>query len=490
MSAHTLDEVLHPNSIAVAGASSSGRGISFVSPLIELGFKGKIYPVNPKYQEIMGMKAYPTVRDIPDQVDFVISSIPAGEVLKLVEDCAVKGVKAIHFFTARFSETGRKDASDLEKELLKKCREADIRIIGPNGMGVYYPAWGVSFNSSMPRQSGPVGVASQSGSAVHDIVDGLRGRGVYCSKAISYGNAIDFNECDYLEYYGQDPDTNLVLMYIEGVRDGQRFLKTMREVTLKKPVVVLKGGRGKSGTRATASHTASLAGSMVTWYTAIKQGGAINVADMDELIDVAAALYYLPPIYGLRTGVSGGSGGSSVMGADQCEESGLDVIPLPDEIRQELKARNSPIWDWVSNPADFSIGMGGEFNINEVLELMAKNPNFDLLITYMNNFPRGGFRGPWGGPPSGGAALPLEAPVQVDFLKPYRDLGKPLLIVQGDRGRNSDSSGETNRAYIETLDKMIEAGLPAYPTMRRAANAAVKLVAFYQNQRARLSTAS
>ena len=173
MSRHPLHEILRPNSIAVAGASEDGRGAGFVTPLQELGFKGKIYPVNPKYagKEILGLKAYATVRDIPGPVDFVISSIPATQVLALLDDCAAKGVKGIHFFTARFSETGRPDAIALEKEVLRRARAANIRIIGPNCMGVYYPAWGISFNNSMPKESGPIGLASQSGSVTGEIIE-------------------------------------------------------------------------------------------------------------------------------------------------------------------------------------------------------------------------------------------------------------------------------------------------------------------------------
>ncbi len=161
MSAHPLEELLHPRSIAVVGASNTGRGMGFVSPLLELGFKGDIYPVNPKYTEIMGMKAYPRVRDIPGHVDYVISSIPAAGVMSLLDDCAEKGVKLVHLFTARFSETGRKDAAQLEQDILKKARESGIRLIGPNCMGIYYPAMGISFNSGMPREAGSVGVVSQ-----------------------------------------------------------------------------------------------------------------------------------------------------------------------------------------------------------------------------------------------------------------------------------------------------------------------------------------
>ena len=290
-STHPLEEILHPRSIAVVGASGSGgRGGGFVTPLQELGYQGKIYPVNPKYSEIMGMKAYPSVKDIPGPVDYVISSIPASQVLDMIDDCSQKGVKCVHLFTARFSETGRKDAAELEQEILRQARKGGIRLIGPNCMGVYYPAEGLSFFGGMPKESGSVGAACQSGQAVHEIVDLAAQRGVRFSKAISYGNALDFNECDYLDYFAQDPETEIVLMYVEGVRDGRRFFDTLSRTAATKPVIILKGGRGKSGTRVVASHTASLAGSMEIWETLVAQAGAIPVKNFDEMVDVAVTI--------------------------------------------------------------------------------------------------------------------------------------------------------------------------------------------------------
>jgi acyl-CoA synthetase (NDP forming) len=480
MSGHPLDVILHPNSIAVAGASGEGRGGGFLSPLLELGFKGNIYPVNPKYagQQIMGLQTYAMVRDIPGPVDFVISSIPATQVLSLLDDCAAKGVKGIHFFTARFSETGRPEAAELEREVLRRAKAANIRLIGPNCMGVYYPAWGVSFNNGMPKISGHIGCASQSGSAVHEIVDLAATKGCYFTKAISYGNAIDLNECDYLEYYAQDEETKVIVMYIEGVRDGPRFFRTLRETTLKKPVVIIKGGRGKAGTRATASHTASLAGAMEVWHTMVRQAGAVEVATMEELIEVAAAFYFLPPIYRNHAGVAGGSGGSSVMGADQCEEAGLNVVPLPVEIREELKRRGSPIWDWIGNPADFSISMES-FNTGEIVQLMSEHPNFDLMIMFMN--PPHNF-GPRRGP----------LPTMDEHLKRFGIglLSKPLFVVLQDRGRSTmDDTGENMKKYIEFRDQLIELNLPTYPTIGSAANAAAKMVGYYENRSRALASA-
>jgi len=405
MSAYSLEEVLHPESIAVVGASERGRGSQFFSTLVDLGFKGKIYPVNPKYSEIMGVKAYPTVKDIPGPVDYVISAAPAPQVPQIMKDCAEKGVKCIHLFTARFSETGRQDAIELEKEILRIAREGGVRIIGPNCMGLYNPRLGIGWDSDFPKDTGSVGLASQSGQAAREIIGKTTQRGVFFNKAVSYGNAIDFNECDFLEYYGRDPEITLIMMYIEGPKDGNRFFNILREVTRTKPVVIIKGGRGQSGTRAVSSHTASLAGSMEIWNTMVSQAGAVAVSSIEELIDTAVSFYFLPPITGRRVGVAAGAGGATVLAADQCEEAGLDVIPLPQEIRDDLKSQGIQIWDWIGNPADFSINMGdADFAAPQLLKMMAMNPNFDLIIASIGAPGRGGppGGGPPGGRPSGG----------------------------------------------------------------------------------------
>jgi len=368
MTAYSLDEVLHPQSIAVVGTNTHGR---FVTPLINLGFKGKIYPVNPKYTEILNMKSYPTIKDIPGNVDFIISNVPAPQVPNILKDCEGKRVKGIHLYTARFSETGRKDAIELEKEVLSLAKKMGIRIIGPNCMGVYYPDQGISWQDHFPKESGTLALSSQSGQAAGQIISTITDRRIFFNKAISYGNAIDFNESDFLAYFEKDPKISLILMYIEGLKDGKRFFETLRKTTAVKPVVILKGGRGKSGTRAVASHTASLAGETSIWNTMINQAGAIPVNSIEELVDMVVSFYFLPPITGKCVGVLAGAGGATVLAADQCEEAGLDVIQLPQEIREELKNKGIRIWDWIGNPADFSIGMGDDFSPQEFLRMMA-----------------------------------------------------------------------------------------------------------------------
>jgi len=458
MSTNTLEEIFHPQSIAVVGASDnpSARGYARTAPLLKHGYQGKIYLVNPKYSEILGIKAYASIRDIPGPVDYVISCVPAPEVLGMLADCSQKGVKTVHLYTARLSETGRREAIELEQKILTEARNQGIRLIGPNCMGIYYPRQGMAFNDALPKESGSVGLVSQSGQAAEELARLASLRGVYFSKAISYGNALDLNECDFLDYLSQDAETKIILMYVEGVKDGKRFFNTLRRAAATKPVIIIKGGRGKSGTRAAASHTASLAGSMNIWEATVTQAGAIPAEDLDELIDLTVSFYFLPSIKGSRVGVVAEGGGSSVLAADQCEEAGLDVIALPTEIREELKSKGIPAWDWIGNPADMSIMLGIDFGVDDMLEIMAGNQNFDLLIAMMEHRYRG-------------------------RLKPKGNELKPLLAVMRERSLGSDDYNSW-KLMRQMRKKFIAANIPFYPTIRRAARSARKLIDYYQKR--------
>jgi acyl-CoA synthetase (NDP forming) len=474
MSTHPLEEILHPQSIAVVGASDnpSAAGYGFTKFLLEHEFKGKIYPVNPKYSEILGIKVYPSLRDIPGSVDYVISCIPASEVLNMLEGCSQKGVKAVHLFTARFSETGHREAAELEQEILKQARKWGIRIIGPNCRGVYYPRQGISFSYDFPKEPGSVGLVSQSGGASAIFVQLASERGVRFSKAISYGNALDLNECDYLDYFSQDPETKIILMYVEGVRDGKRFFNSLRQAASTKPVIIIKGGRGKAGVRATASHTASLAGSMEIWETAVTQAGAISAQIFDEMADLAVSFYFLPPILGLRVGIGGGGGGANVLAGDQCEEAGLDVIPLPAEIREELKSNNIPIWDWIGNPVDMSIMAGSGITGSNMLQMMARNQNFDLLIVNITE-----------GAPSTKEELISRLRNEVEsYIKVKEESSKPVLVVVEEKSLGVDDYDIWVRELSATRTKLLAVNTPLYPSIGRAARAARKLIDYYQKR--------
>jgi acyl-CoA synthetase (NDP forming) len=469
VSGNPLQSLLQPRSIAIFGASERSRP-DFILGIQDLGFKGDLYVVNPKSEQVHGLKCYPTISDVPGPVDYAISAIPAPAVPGMMDDCARKGVKIAHLYSGRFSETGRPQDAELEKEVLRRARKGGVRIIGPNCMGLYYPRVGIGWDS-FPKESGPVGFASQSSYAAHDFIFLATPRGIRFSKVIGYGNALDFNECDFVEHFADDPDTKVILMYIEGVKDGPRFLRALRKASASKPVVIIKGGRGESGARAVASHTASIAGSDSTWKAAVTQAGAVDVDSLEEMLDLAVSFSLLGPISGPGVGIAGSGGGPSVLAADQCEAAGLKVVPLPEEIRADLKSKNIPIWDWIGNPVDMSM-TGGAVSAGQMMSMMAKDPHFDLLIAIMGE-PHYQKRQVFGA--DAGAFLQRYA------LNEIRN--KPVLAVVPDKSLDlAQYETPTTKMMCDLRARLIGAGIPVYPTMARAARSARAVMDYYKRR--------
>jgi len=469
-----LETILHPRSVAVVGASVNtfSFGFSYAHHLVEYGFKGPIYLVNPNYPEIVGLKTYPSVRDIPGPVDFAISCVNASQVTAMLEDLAEKNVKCVHLYTARFSETGRQDAAELEQTVLTLARRKGIRLIGPNCMGVYYPKMGLSFGFNLPKDSGPAGMISQSGGGASGFVHLASLRGIRFSKVISYGNGLDLTECDYLDYFIQDRETKIVLLYVEGVKDGRRFFDTLSRAARVKPVIVMKGGRGQAGSRMTFSHTASLAGSFPVWEALVKQAGAVSAGDFDELIDLTVAFRFLPQVTGKRVGVIGGGGGPSVIAAEECEESGLEVIPIPQDMRKELKDRGVNIWDWISNPVDLSIVAGSGVTDIDMLHLMGKHPAFDILMANVNE---------WVFMTLASDERFLGMKNQVKNHISLRDTyPKPFVVIFGERGVITGEQDNWRwKVIAEAREELIGAGMATFPTFRRAAIAVRKVQEYF-----------
>ncbi|MBI4766439.1 MAG: CoA-binding protein [Deltaproteobacteria bacterium] len=232
-----LDYLFHPQSIAIAGVKDVNikfnPGLMFLEALIKFGYKGRLYPLNLNGGKVLGLKVYKNVQEIPDPVDYIISAIPAKNTPQLVADASAKGVKAIHFFTSGFGEIENIEGEKLQAEILSLARRGGVRIIGPNCLGLYCPQGGLTFNPEVSRESGPVGMISQSGgNASHAIAEG-NSRGIHFSKVISMGNGADLNESDYLEYLTHDPETKIITAYLEGIKEGPRFLKALRQELMK-----------------------------------------------------------------------------------------------------------------------------------------------------------------------------------------------------------------------------------------------------------------
>jgi acyl-CoA synthetase (NDP forming) len=340
-------------------------------------------------------------------------------------------------------------------------------------MGLYIPGEGISFAYDLPQESGSVGMISQTGGGAAIYVNLASMRGVRFSKVISYGNGLDLTESDYLDYFAQDSETTIITMYVEGVKDGRRFLESLRHAASIKPVIVVKGGKGQAGARMTSSHTASLAGSIRTWEAAVLQAGAVSAENFDEMADLAASFYFLPPIPGPRLGMLGGGGGPSVLAADECEEEGLQILPLPNEIQEELKTRAALVWDWIGNPIDLSILGGSGISGTEMLEMMAANHNYDLLLANTTEVPL-----------ASQEDTPARAENEVkEYIALKNKYPKPFLVVLGEKSLGIEDYDHWRwRLTGQMRTELIAAGIPVYPSVKRAARAARKLIDYYQRK--------
>jgi acyl-CoA synthetase (NDP forming) len=470
-----LDYIFHPRSVAVVGASTqfgpAGMGAAFLISIQDMGFEGGLYPVNPKHEEIMGIKCYPNLLAIPGPVDHVIFSVPVRAVLDVVEDCIAKGVKTMHFFTAGFSETGEEEGAELEREVVRRARQAGIRLIGPNCIGIYCPAAKIAFGPGSPRAPGPVGFLSQSGGNAADLLSVAAPRGIRFSKAISYGNAADLNESDFLEYLTEDPETRIIAAYIEGVKDGRRFFRAMRRAAARKPVIVLKGGRTESGGRAVFSHTASLAGSLAVFKALVRQVGAVEVDSVDELADMLTIFrFFERPPAGRGVGVVGGGGGFSVFAADEVDEAGLKAPVLSRRVQEELRRFTPVAGTSVRNPVD-TMAIMDPARLAETLCLVAGDEAVDVVLSHA------GFG--WG-PGRVATAMGLDLSKLIDavidsLVRAREAVKKPIVVVM-----YTPPLLEATEYSLRFQDRAWRQGFPVFPSIPRAATAIARMVSWQE----------
>jgi acetyltransferase len=466
VNANLPESVFTPRSVAIVGASSNvdSPGHDYLRSIVEAGFKGPIYPINPRATEILGLSAYPTLSAVPGNVDLVISCIPADGVLSLIAECKAKGATALHLFTGRFSETGTAEGAALERDVLRHASEAGVRVIGPNCMGIFDSATGLSFRPDLPLAQGDVAFISQSGNNSVELMLHGAARGLRFSKVVSYGNALDLTEADFLNFLATDPATKVVGAYIEGTSNGRRFFEALQRCAAAKPVVILKGGRTGAGSRTAASHTAALAGQRQVWSAVLNQAGAVEVATFDDLIDMLVAFSFLRGKGGPNAGIVGGGGGRAVQSADVCEEAGLQVPKLPEGIRDMLREKAPQLADWVDNPVDQSILAGSGVSGARVLEMMMGSDAYDVLIANVGE--------DWVlGRPD---AIERMAHLVDRFADIGRKTGKPMAFVLGP----ADSPDETKwRAVEGGRQRLTGARLAVYPSVDRAAAAVARYVA-------------
>jgi acyl-CoA synthetase (NDP forming) len=457
-----LEFLFHPRSIAIVGtpsdpATNQGAGV-FLDSLLAFGYRRDIYPVNPKLSRIKGLKCYPDLTSLPRDPDLVICCIPAALTLQLVKDCASRGVKVISLYTAGFSEAGE-DGAKLERELLSLARRGGIRLIGPNCMGLYCPSTRLSYSPLLSKEAGIVGLLCQSGGISLALTIMGNFMGVHFSKAISYGNAADLNEADFLQYLSQDNDTGIVGAYIEGVKDGPRFLRILTRLTRHKPVAVLKGGRTNAGAKATASHTGSLAGDEQIWKGLCRQAGAIPVHSSEEMVDFFEICLRMKPPKGRRVCIIAWGGGPSVITTDDCEMAGLSVPPLTARTREGLKSFIPEAGSSVSNPIDSPV-LANPSLLSRVIESVAQSREADLLLIRL---------------PFAVARPPFDLAVSDAILEAIiltsRSIDVPLVVVQPHANR-PESSGQ----FFTLHQKCTDAGLPLLSSTHRAAQAVSRFI--------------
>lgn len=379
-----LHSMFYPRSVAVVGVSTNPQGWgghSFIQRLKKTGFPGNIYAVNPKAtSDILGVKAYPSVRDIPEPPDMVIVSVPARHVPGVLEDCIAAGVKNVHIFSSGFSETQEEEGRQLEAQIVEIIRRGDLRVVGPNCMGIYVPASKFTAWGAPPKGVGKLSFLSQSGGHGEILTRYAQELGIYFSKVISFGNARGLQAVDFLEYLAEDPDTGIIAMYLEGMKDGGRFTRLVREINRTKPVIIWKGGLTESGARAAASHTASMAGEARIWDAFFAQTGAIRVNSLEEMAEVALLFLHLKPLLGRRVLLLGGGGGNAVAMADICSRDGLTVPTLAEETRRKLAEFIPLAGNSIRNPLDVWLVQNDVGLFRRCIEIAMADPAIDLVI--------------------------------------------------------------------------------------------------------------
>ncbi|MCK9274901.1 MAG: CoA-binding protein [Syntrophales bacterium] len=468
-SVHELDRLFHPKNIAIVGASKKGSGFmwggnTFIEGTIKMNFQGRIYPVHPSAESILGLRTYKSVREIPGDVDLVIFSIPNGAALSVMEDCAAKKVPFVHVFTAGFSETGSAEKSRAEQELIQCARNGGIRVVGPNCMGVYCPEGGVSWTNQFSSSPGSTGFISQSGQLAGLFIRESYPYGVRFSKVASFGNAADLDSADFLEYLAHDDTTHIISAYIEGLKDGRRFFNEARNLAGKKPLVVWKAGLTEGGERAAQSHTSAIAGSPRLWDALCRQTGIISVTSMEELIFTVSALQKATFPKGKKMAILGGAGGGSVTMTDEAEREGLLVPQLSEGTVKELEKIVPLEGNSVKNPLDMMAPLFQLKTFTRLIELLREDSEIDGLIFSQ--------RVDWF-IEAGGQQL-LDTVIE-RTVKGAEELDKPLFVVL----ENPFSlEGESLRRQV--FERFHKAGITAFPSFKLAARIINKLTSHAQ----------
>jgi len=469
-----LEKFFNPESIAVIGASREEEKPGHVIFKILLEnrkrglLKARVYGVNPKADYILGEKIYPSVPAIPDNVDLAVIVVPANLVESVMEDLGKKGVKAAIVITAGFSEIGN---VELERRVVDKAKKFGIRIIGPNCVGVF-SAWsgvdtiflpytkvlgdGREVLSAPRPEKGYVALISQSGAVGTAALDYMSGEGIGLSHFISVGNKADIDEVELIEFLKNDPRTRVILLYVENIKEGRKFIDIVSEVTKEKPVIALKAGRTAAGKRAAASHTAAIAGVDEIYDAAFRRSGVIRANDIEELFDLAKAFVKQPPARGNRIGIITDGGGAGVMATDMAEMLGLRVPELKGKAREELEELKDkgflPKYSQLSNPVDLTGSATSEMFVESTKILLESDEVDAVVILALHQVP----------------GIPDPVALAREIASIAKNYDKPVVAVD---------TGWSETAILERREFDIN-GIPAYPTPERAVKSLAGLVRY------------
>jgi acyl-CoA synthetase (NDP forming) len=450
-----LDKILMPGSVAVIGASTDPFkwGYMLLNAVKQSGFEGDIYPINPKAEEIQGLKCYASVRDVPGDVDMALVVVPARFVPSVFEDMEAKGVKGAVVITSGFSETGEEGRQMIQQIL--DTAEGSTRFIGPNCMGVTSSKAKLSaLMIPFLHESGDVAFISQSGGYGLQLYLRASAMGVGIGKFISSGNESDLKGWNYLEYFGQDPDTRIITMYIEGLKEGRKWYEAAKSVTPNKPIVAIKVGVTEAGSKAAASHTGSIAGSDKVYDAAFRQAGVIRAYDAAEMFDFVKGLLYCPLPQGPNIGIVSNSGGVAVETADRLIENGLNVPTFSEEAQEEVK-QLIPAFGNPKNPVDLTATLNMNSFLN-VPDIVLKQPEIHGMITIslgtsiiktmFPDVPEEDLEG-------------MYEWINGTLLKTYNKYDKPVIVI--------DPAADVAGASAKILEKE---NVPVYTTPERAAD--------------------
>jgi len=379
----SLTPFFEPRGVAIIGASSSPDKLSYgiLKNMTNYGYGGGIYPVNPRAEEILGLACYPDIAAVPDPVDLAVVVLPSGMIPSVMEACGERGIRAVTVISGGFREVGE-EGKQLEKDLLRIANNYGIRMIGPNCVGTMNLITGLNttFVNGAPDKGG-IGFISQSGAVCGGVVNHIAGKGIGFSHFLSLGNEADVDETDMIEFLGQDAHTRIIAAYVEGIRDGEKFLRVCRRVTPNKPLVILKAGRSEEGARAVSSHTGSLAGSHKAYSVAFRQAGAIEVFSVSDLLNVSMTLDMQNQPQGRRVAIITNSGGPAALASDSLAEHHMSLAAISASSQKTLREKLNPAAQ-VANPVDM-LGGANEDEYAHALNVCLNDPGVDMALSIL-----------------------------------------------------------------------------------------------------------